>query len=302
MKAVVIRAYGGPEELNLEERPDPAPGTGEVLVRVAATSVNPFDWKIRSGALKDIIPLNFPAILGVDVAGIVDAVGPGVDNFALGDRVFGQARQTYASLCVVKAGDLAKVPNQLDVIEIAALPTVTTTGAQLAELATHGRQSGIMLVTGAVGSVGRSAVFAAKESGWSVIAGVRARQLPEAATIGADRVIALDDPASLKSLEPVDAIGDTISGSISDQLVGKVKDSGVFASAVAPPSNASAHPNVMVKTMQAKPAPATLIRMAEAVRTGRLVIPLGQRFALGDASKAHSAAEKGAAGKLLLLT
>jgi NADPH:quinone reductase-like Zn-dependent oxidoreductase len=302
MKAVVIRAYGGPEVLKLEEGPDPAPGPGEVLVRVAATSVNPFDWKVRSGAFKDMIPLNFPAILGFDVSGIVDAVGPGADNFAPGDRVFGQASQAYASLCVVKAADLARVPDQIDAIEIAALPTVTTTGAQLAELATHGRQGGIILVTGAVGSVGRSVVFVAKESGWSVIAGVRSRQMQEAKTIGADRVVALDDETSLKSLELMDAIADTISGSIADQLIGKVKDGGVFASVIAAPVNASAHPNVMVETMQVKPAPATLIRMAEAVRAGRLVIPLGQRYALGDASKAHSAAEKGAAGKLLLLT
>ncbi|HWZ70448.1 MAG TPA: NADP-dependent oxidoreductase [Casimicrobiaceae bacterium] len=301
MKAVVIRAYGGPEELKFEERPDPVPGPGEVLVRVAATSVNPFDLKIRSGAFKDIIPLTFPAILGVDVAGIVEALGPGVQSFALGDSVFGQATQTYAQLCVVKAADLARIPDRIDIIEIAALPTVTTTGAQLAQAATRERQRGTVLVTGAVGNVGRSAVFTAKESGWSVIAGVRNKQMQEAKATGADRVIALDDQASLKSLEPVDAIADTISGSISDQLIGNVKNGGVFASTVAPPSNAAARPDVRVETMRVKPAPATLVRMAEAVRTGKLVIPLGRRYPLSDACKAHSAAEKGAAGKLLLL-
>ena len=301
MKAVVIRAYGGPEELKFEEWPDPVAGPGEVLIRVAATSVNPFDWKVRSGAYRNMFPLTFPAILGADVAGIVDAVGAGVDNLAPGDRVFGQATQTYATLCAAKAASLARVPNQMDVIGIAALPTVTTTGAQLGELATRGRQHGVVFVTGAVGGVGRSAVFVAKESGWTVIAGVRTGQMQEAKTIGADRVVALDDPASLNSLEPVDAIADTISGPIADQLIGKVKNGGMFASVLGPPGNASAHPNVTVESMQVKPAPATLIRMAEAVRTGRLVIPLGQRYALRDASKAHSAAEKGAAGKLLLL-
>ncbi len=104
-----------------------------------------------------------------------------------------------------------------------------STGAQLAELATRGRQRGTVLVTGAVGNVGRSAVFTAKESGWSVVAGVRNKRMQEAKTTGADRVIALDDQASLKSLEPVDAIADTISGSIADQLIGKVQNGGVFA-------------------------------------------------------------------------
>jgi NADPH:quinone reductase-like Zn-dependent oxidoreductase len=202
---------------------------------------------------------------------------------------------------VVKAADLARIPDRIDITECAALPTVTTTGAQLAELATRGRQRGTLLVTGAVGNVGRSAVFRAKESGWSVIAGVRNKQIQEAKAIGADRVIALDDQAALKSLEAVDAIADAISGSIADQLMGKVKNGGVFASVLAPPSNAAAYPEVRVETMQVKPAPATLVRMAEAVRSGKLVIPLGRRYGLSDASKAHSAAEKGAAGKLLLL-
>jgi NADPH:quinone reductase-like Zn-dependent oxidoreductase len=301
MKAILIRTYGGPEELKFEECPDPAPGSGQVLVRVAATSVNPFDLKIRSGAFRDTIPLTFPAILGVDVAGIVETVGPGVESFARGDSVFGQTRQTYAQLCVVKAANLAGIPDGIDVIEIAALPTVTTTGAQLAEAATRERQRGTLLVTGAVGNVGRSAVFTAKESGWSVIAGVRNEQMQEAKATGADRVLALDDKISLGSLESVDAIADTISGSIADQLIGKVKNGGVFVSTLAPPSNAASRPDVRVESMRVKPAPATLVLMAEAVRTGKLEIPLGRRYPLSDARKAHSDAEKGAAGKLLLL-
>src|SRR5580693_5637444 len=107
MKAVVIRAYGGPEVLKLEELPDPVPGSGEVLIRVVAAGVNPFDRKVRSGAFKAFIPLTFPAILGVDVAGIVETVGPGVQGFARGDRVFGQGMQAYATLCLAKASNLA---------------------------------------------------------------------------------------------------------------------------------------------------------------------------------------------------
>src|SRR5215469_5580822 len=109
MKAVMIRAYGGPEELKLEERPDPIAGPGEVLIKVVASSVNPFDIKLRSGQMKAFVPLTFPAILGVDVAGVVQQVGSGVTGLAVGDHVFTNATQTYASLCVVKAADLAKI-------------------------------------------------------------------------------------------------------------------------------------------------------------------------------------------------
>ena len=301
MKAAVIRGYGGPDELRLEDRPDPILGPGYVLVRVAATSVNPFDLKMRAGVFKDVIRLTFPAILGFDVSGVVEAVGPGVESFGRDDRVFGQATQTYASLCLVKATDLVRIPAHMDIIDVAALPTVTTTGSQLADLATQAQPSGPVLVTGADGNVGRSAVFAAKNKRWIVIAGVRTTQVEHGKATGADRVVALDDEESLASLESVDAVADTVSGPTADKLAGKVKKGGTFASVIAPPTNAAAYPNVRIETMQVKPAPATLIEMAEAVRAGRLTIPLGQRFALAEANKAHFAAEKGASGKLLLL-
>jgi NADPH:quinone reductase-like Zn-dependent oxidoreductase len=301
MKAVVIRAYGGPEELKVEECPDPIPGPGEVLLKVIATSVNPADIKLRSGQMRNYWPLTFPAILGLDVSGVIQEIGPGVSGFSDGGNVFAHAVQSYASLCVVNAADLAKIPDKMDVAEIAALPTVTLTGAQLAGLAADGRAHGTVLVTGAIGNVGRSAVFTAREKGWIVIAGVRKSHVEEAKATGADRVVALDDESSLESLEPLDAVADTVAGPAADMLIGKVKKGGVFASVLAPPSNAAAHPEVKIATMQVKQAPEALVRMAEAVRAGKLVIPLGQRFALADASKAHSAAEAGAKGKLLLL-
>jgi NADPH:quinone reductase-like Zn-dependent oxidoreductase len=101
MKAVVIHGYGGPGVLRYEACPGPVPSVGEVLVRVAASSVNPFDFEIRSGSLKDFIPLTSPAILGLDVSGIVESVSPGVTTFARGDKAFARASQTYASMCAV---------------------------------------------------------------------------------------------------------------------------------------------------------------------------------------------------------
>jgi NADPH:quinone reductase-like Zn-dependent oxidoreductase len=94
MKAVVVHQYGGPEVLKFEEYPDPIPGAGEVLVRVAATSINPFDIMRRSGSAKDVAPIKFPGIVGVDVSGTVLKIGPRVEGFSIGDRVFAMADQS----------------------------------------------------------------------------------------------------------------------------------------------------------------------------------------------------------------
>ena len=131
MKAVVVHQYGGPEVLKFEDYPDPVPGSGEVLVRVAATSVNPIDYKRRAGLTQDFYPLQFPGLIGVDIAGTVVEIGSGVEDFSRGDQVFAMADNTYAELCVVNAAVLAKIPKGLDVVQAAALPLVTTTGNQL---------------------------------------------------------------------------------------------------------------------------------------------------------------------------
>src|SRR5271168_1236 len=131
MKAIVVHEYGGPEVLKFEEYPDPLPGQGEVLVRVAASSVNPIDYKRRAGLTQDFYPLKFPGLIGVDLAGTVVKIGPGVEGFSAGDQVFAMADNAYAELCVVKAAVLAKIPKGLDLIRAAALPLATVTGNQL---------------------------------------------------------------------------------------------------------------------------------------------------------------------------
>ena len=131
MKAIVVHQYGGPEVLKWEEYPDPVPGQGEVLVRVAASSVNPIDYKRRAGLTKDFYPMKFPGLIGIDIAGTVVKTGPEVDAFTAGNRVFAMADDAYAELCVVKADALADIPEGLDLIQAAALPLVTTTGNQL---------------------------------------------------------------------------------------------------------------------------------------------------------------------------
>jgi len=300
MKAVVVHQYGGPEVLKFEDYPDPVPGPGEVLVRVAATSVNPIDYKRRAGLTKDFYPLTFPGLIGVDLAGTILKGGPGVEGFSVGDKVFAMADNTYAELCVVKAAMLAKVPMGLDLIQAAALPLVTITGNQLMS-ATGIKAGQTVMVVGAVGNVGRSAVFTAKQRGATVIAGVLNRQIGEAKTVGADRVVPTDDDTAIASLSPLDAIADTVGGGTAEKLIAKVKAGGVYASVVEAPQNAAKYPSVRMAHVFSKFDRKTLESMAEAVRDGKLVIPISQKLPLNEAAEAQAEAEKGGVGKILLV-
>jgi NADPH:quinone reductase-like Zn-dependent oxidoreductase len=302
MKAVVLHEYGGPEKLKYEDAPDPEPGEGQVLVRVAAASVNPIDWKMRSGAAKERFPVDFPAILGRDVSGTVRSVGAKVEGFAPGDKVMALAWKTYAELCVVDAKDLVCVPAGLDLIDAAAVPLVTLTGEQLIRLGANVEKGQTVLVTGALGSVGRTAVFTAKQAGATVFAGVRGKQKEEAMELGADEVIALDDDGDLERLGFLDAVADTVNGETAQKLIAKVKQGGVYGSVVGPPANAKMHPTVRVQPIMAKPDAEKLRWLAEQVAAGKLRIPIDRMVPLADAAKAHAVAEKGGVGgKILLL-
>jgi len=300
MKAVVVHQYGGPEVFKFEEYRDLVAGPGEVLVRVAATSVNPIDYKRRAGSTKDSYPINFPGLMGVDIAGTVVRVGPGVEGFSQGDQVFAMAADTYAELCVVKAAILAKVPKGLDLIQAAALPLVATTGNQLIS-ATGIKGGQALLVAGAAGNVGRSAVFTAKQRGAVVIAGMLRSQMDEAKTIGADQSVETDDDNAIANLPMFDVVADTVNGETAEKLIAKVKPGGVFASVLGAPRNAQDYPNVKVVPVYAKPDAKILRFMAEAVRDGKLVIPISRKLPLSKAAEAQTAAEEGGIGKVLLL-
>jgi len=300
MKAIVVHQYGGPEVLKFEEYPDPVPGAGEVLVRVAASSVNPIDYKRRAGLTQDFYPMHFPGLIGVDMAGTVVEIGPGVQGFSVGDQVFAMADNTYAELCVVKADVLAKVPQGLDLIQAAALPLVTTTGNQL--MAATGIKGGqTVLVVGAAGNVGRSAVFTAKQRGATVIAGVLKRQMDDTKTVGADQVVATDDDNAIASLTPLDAVADAVGRRTAEKLIAKVKPGGVYASVVELPQNAAQYPSVRAVHVFSKFDRKTLEFMAAAVRDGKLVIPIGEKLPLSKAAEAQAEAEKGSVGKILLV-
>ena len=198
MKASVVTAYGGPEVMKYQDMPDPRPGAGDVLVKVAGIGINPEDIQERNGEVKDR-QLRFPAIIGLDVSGTVVATGDGVTDLKAGDRVCGWSYHTYAELVSDKAIFFAKVPETMDLVDAAAIPIVGLTGSQLISVASGLQAGQTVLVSGAAGAVGRCAVYMAKTSGAHVIAGVRRFQLDQADSIGADETIALDDPAAFAS-------------------------------------------------------------------------------------------------------
>jgi NADPH:quinone reductase-like Zn-dependent oxidoreductase len=300
MKAIVVHEYGDPDLLKFEDYPDPVPGDGEVLVKVAAAGVNPIDCKRRAGLTQDFYPMHFPSLIGIDFSGTIIGIGTNVEDFAVGDQVFTMADNAYAELCVVKANVLAKVPRGLDLIHAAALPLVTVTGNQLL-LATEVKAGQSVLVLGAAGSVGRSAVFTAKRRGANVIAGILGRQMEEAKTIEADKLVATDDDTVIGNLAPLDAIADTVGGKSAAKLMDKVKPGGVFAGVNGIPQNGADYPSVKVVKVFSKFNRKTLEAMAEGVRDGKLIIPIRERLPLSEAAEAQAAVEKGGTGKILLV-
>ena len=301
MKAVVIRQYGGPEVLEYGDFADPAVGRGEALVRVAAASVNPIDIMERSGLTRDFKPIQFPGVLGWDLSGTVVEAAPGVASVAPGDKVLAWAYHTYAELCSVKAELLAKVPDGLDFVEAAALPLVTITGSQLVASAAEVKAGQTVLVSGAFGGVGRSAVFNAKERGAKVIAGVLRKQQRAATDLGADEIVALDDEAAVKALAPVDVVANAVRGKTAEQLLGKVKPGGVFASVTGAPANAKDYPSVKLVSFVSRQDATRLRHMAEAAADGKLVIPIDRKFPLSSAAEAHALVGRGGTGKVLLV-
>jgi NADPH:quinone reductase-like Zn-dependent oxidoreductase len=304
MRAVVLHEYGGPEKLKFEDNvPDPQVSGGTVLIATAAASVNPIDWKLRSGMRQKDHPLSFPAILGRDVSGVVRAVGANVKHFKTGDRVLALTNATYAELVAVDDSAVTHLPDGVDLADAAAIPLISLTGDQLVRLATNVRKGQVVLITGALGSVGRAAVHTAKKIGAQVIAGVRGKELDDARSLGVSDVLAIDDDQAIEKSPLVDAIADTVGGEVAAKLIAKVKQSGSFGYAsVLPESAAAQNPMVTITHVFTQPDPSKVREFADDVRDGKFVLPIGRRMPLSDAAEAHELAERGGIGKILLLS
>jgi NADPH:quinone reductase-like Zn-dependent oxidoreductase len=304
MRAVVLDEYGGPERLKFEDNvAEPQIGGSTVLIAAAAASVNPIDWKLRSGAMQKMHPLSFPAILGRDVSGVVRAVGAHVKHFKVGERVLALTNKTYAELVAVDDSDLTHLPDGVDLVDAAAIPLISLTGDQLVRIATNVQKGQLVLITGALGSVGRAAVHSAKKLGAQVIAGVRGKELEAARSLGVADVLAIDDDRAIESFPLVDAIADTVGGEVAAKLIARVKPGGSFGyTAVLPEGAGAKNPAVKITRVGARPDPSKVREFADDVRDGKFVLPIGRRMPLRDAAEAHVLGQKGGVGKIILLT
>jgi NADPH:quinone reductase-like Zn-dependent oxidoreductase len=301
MKAVLLYAYGGPEQLRYEETPTPKFGDDEVLVKVRATSVNPIDYKIRSGAAKARMPIEFPAILGRDLAGEVVEAGRAVSGFPKGMRVMALTNRTYAEYTVAKADVLAPIPETLSFEQAGALPLVTTTGSQLIERAVKPKAGQTVLITGALGSVGRSAVHVARKHGARVLAGVRAREKKEAEGLKVDGVVAIDSEEEIGRLHDLDAIADTVGGQTIQRLLKTIRKGGVLGSVLGEPEGASKY-DIQVRAFMAQPDASRLHQLANDVARNEFSIPIARTMKLQEVQEAHRMSEQGeVAGKIVLI-
>lgn len=240
MKAVRIHSYGGSDVLSYEDAPRPAPGDDEVLIRVHATSVNPFDCAVRAGYMASYFNHTLPLILGTDVSGVIDEVGRGVTTFKPGDEVYARAGVSrdgaYAQYVALPSTDLAIKPQSLDHQHSAALPHVTLTAWQALFELGNLAEGQTVLIHGAAGGVGHVAVQLAKWRGAKVL-GTASRNLDFLRELGVDEIIDYSAVPFEEVVRDVDVVIDTIGGEVQERSCMVLKPQGILVSVIQTPSD-----------------------------------------------------------------
>lgn len=220
MRAIQFQKYGGPENLQLVDCPEPAPSAGQLAVRVFCTSVNPIDWKRASGAYRLIMPVKFPAVPGYDIAGEVIALGAGVTNFAVGDRVHARIAEmaggASAEVAVVGVDVTTKMPGAMSFADAAALPLAGMTALQglrdAGKLTFSESANKRVLIIGGSGGVGHFAVQIARAMGVHVTSVSSAKNAELTRTLGAHETIDYNASEPFAGQQPFDVIYDCVAG------------------------------------------------------------------------------------------
>jgi len=306
MKAVRLHQFGGPDVLVYEDAPRPEPKDGEVLLQVKAAGVNPVDWKIRAGYLEQMLHSTLPLILGLDAAGIVAAVGPGVTGFQPGDEVYAHLSWmrdgAYAEYAVVSAEFVVAKPASADFVTMASLPVAAVT-AWKCLFETGGLEAGqTVLIHAAAGGVGTMAVQIAKWKGVRVIGTASAKNQEFVRELGADEVIDYNATRFEEAVSNVDVVLDAMGGDTQERSWSVLKPGGILVSIVSPPSEETARAHgVRASFVSGMPDRAILVSLAELVESGALKPITAATLPLAEARRAHELSESGhTRGKIVL--
>ena len=306
MKAVCIYTYGGPEVLVYEDAPQPHPGEGEVLVRVHAAGINPVDWKIREGHLKEMVHHTFPLILGWDLSGVVESLGSGIARLKVGDEVYSRPDISrdgaYAEFIVVKESDLALKPRSIDHVHAAALPLAALTGWQTLFDAGGLSSAQRVLIHAAAGGVGHIAVQLAKWKGAQVIGTASARNHEFVSKLGADQVIDYDTERFEDVIQPVDVVLDTMGGETQERSWKVLKRGGILVSIASPPNAETAlQHRVRQAFVFTQPNATQLAEIAKLADAEKLKVIVETILPLSDATRGQELSEHGhGRGKIVL--
>jgi NADPH:quinone reductase-like Zn-dependent oxidoreductase len=301
MKAVTFTEYGGPEVLHVADTEEPHAGSGQVRVAVRAAGVNPIDWKARSGVMRDVMPVSFPAIDGREAAGVVDEVAPELTGVAIGDEVFGFAVGGAAAEYAV-LDDFARKPARLSWDEAAALPVAVETSVRVFTVLGGLREDQTIVINGAAGGVGAVAVQLARARGARVIGTASEPNHDFLRSLGADPTTYGDGMVErVRALAPdgVDLAFDTAGKGGVPDLITLTGD----------PARVATIADFGAAALGVKVTGGSEFRAAEAldeaaglIETGRLHVPVARTFSFAQAADAHRMSQDGhVRGKLVLI-
>ncbi len=294
MKAAQFKTYGDPQVVEVVDVEKPAIQDGQILVEVHAASLNPFDYKVRRGYMKEMIPLALPVTLGGDFAGTITAVGNGVSEFAVGDEVFGQANVvgggsgTLAEFAAAKAGSVAKKPQSVDFFQAAALPLVGVSAVQA--LIEHIKlvKDQKILIHGGAGGIGSIAIQLAKSIGAYVATTASPDHADFVRSLGADEVIDYKGQDFSTILKDFDAVYDTVGGETYTKSFAVLKKGGVIVTMVAKPDpELDKKYEVTTIGQMTNTTTERLTHLAELVDAEKIKVTIEKMFPLEQAKEAY---------------
>ncbi len=308
MNAAQISQYGDPSVLEINTIETPNLTDGQVLVEVYASSINPFDSKLRAGYMKDMIPLTFPATLGGDIAGVVTQVSDDVSSIAVGDKVYGQANVVagnsgaFAEFAATAAGQVAVMPSNLDFKQAGSLPLVGVSALQALTEHLNIQPGQKLFIHGGAGGIGTVAIEIAKHLGADVTTTATGEAIELVTELGADTVIDYKAQDFSAVLSDFDAVFDLVGGDDFAKSLSVLKKGGVAVSMIAQPDETKASEFGVTAIMQSTGVTTERLNvLTELIESGVVTAQIDSVFPLADISVAFEAKESGKTkGKIVI--